>query len=89
MKEQITRLEDKHKRYIALMAVMNNAVKNMNNSFKDYEKIELTAQDCVDIANALGNEATLLMREIKDKLKISKLEYEDALKFIENFEEKM
>ncbi len=89
MKEQITRLQNRHKRYIELMSRMNTAIKNMNNSSEDHEKVELTVQNCIDIANALGNEANLIMYEIKDKLKILKQESEDALKFIENFEEKI
>ena len=86
MKEQIIHLQNKHKRYMELMSVINGAIKNMNSSFDDHEKIELSAQNCIDIANALGNEATLLKREIRDKLNILKQESEDNLKFIENFE---
>ena len=67
MRDNIEALENRHKRYMKLNKLMNSLLIKMKKANKSEITIGLTNQDCIDIANVLGDEANVLRREINDK----------------------
>lgn len=67
MRTNIETLSNTHSRYMEINTQMNNLLKEMRKSHKKEVTITLTTQNCIDIANAVGDIANITMREIREK----------------------
>ena len=72
MRDNIETLENRHKRYMELNKLMQGLIIETRKTHKKDINITLTQQNLFDLANVLGDVATLLKREIRDKAEILK-----------------
>lgn len=67
MRTNIETLNNRHSRYMEINVLMNSLLKEMRKSHNKDVTVTLTSQNCIDIANAIGDMATMTMREIREK----------------------
>ena len=72
MRDNIETLENCHKRYMELNKLMQGLIVETRKTHKKDITITLTRQNLIDLANVLGDNATLLKREIREKAEILK-----------------